>query len=224
MKATCPHCGTYGPVESFLTDDDAKRAVVAVGKLPGELPRLVWAYLGLHRKPGAGRALTWERVGRIVAELARLVAETEIQWKGQRVVQNRPEFWAQGITAMLDRDAQGKLERPLDGHNYLRAVAYEIAEKAWHQGNVAREDAARHRPAPVRQSPPVIASDQRERGNPGKAWVATGRSVTTQSLASRNDGEEAAARTTETTTHEYQPVPMSEALKGWRERINGDPQ
>lgn len=162
MKATCPHCGTYGPVESFLTDDDAKRAVVAVGKLPGELPRLVWAYLGLHRKPGAGRALTWERVGRIVAELARLVAEAEIQWKGKRVVPNRPEFWAQGVQAMLDRDAQGKLERPLDGHNYLRAVVYEIAEKAWHQGNVAREKEARHR------TPPVGAhiTSPRHRANP----------------------------------------------------------
>lgn len=218
MKATCPHCGTYGPVESFLTDDDAKRAVVAVGKLPGELPRLVWAYLGLHRKPGAGRALTWERVGRIVAELAGLVAEAEIQWKGQRVVPNRPEFWAQGITAMLDRDAQGKLERPLDGHNYLRAVAYEIAEKAWHQGNVAREKEAQHRPASVRHCEGL------PRSNPGKAWVATGRGVPTQSLASRNDGEEPTARTTEATTHEYQPVPMSEALRGWRERLNGDQQ
>lgn len=26
MKATCPHCGTYGPLEIFLTADDAKKA------------------------------------------------------------------------------------------------------------------------------------------------------------------------------------------------------
>jgi hypothetical protein len=196
MKATCPHCGTYGPVESFLTDDDAKRAVVAVGKLPGELPRLVWAYLGLHRKPGAGRALTWERVGRIVAELAGLVAEAEIQWKGQRVVPNRPEFWAQGITAMLDRDAQGKLERPLDGHNYLRAVAYEIAEKAWHQGNVAREEEAKRRPAPP----------QSQSSSPPTRTIAStpGRGASTQTP--------------------FTPVPMSEALRGWRARLNGDQQ
>lgn len=204
MKATCPHCGTYGPVESFLTDDDAKRAVVAVGKLPGELPRLVWAYLGLHRKPGAGRALTWERVGRIVAELAGLVAEAEIQWKGQRVVPNRPEFWAQGIQAMLDRDAQGKLERPLDGHNYLRAVAYEIAEKAWHQGNVAREDAARHRP--------VGASG----GRPDQPPAVNTAQATVNGCPPAN-GRPPVAPT-------YQPVPASEALKGWRERINGDAQ
>jgi hypothetical protein len=146
MKATCPHCGTYGPLESFLVDSDAKAAVTTVGKLPGDLPRLCWSYLGLFRKPGSTRVLTWERVGRIVAELADLVAEKEMTWKGQRVVPGRPEFWAQGIQAMLDSDAQGKLERPLDGHNYLRAVVYGVAEKAWHQGNVRREEEAKRRP------------------------------------------------------------------------------
>lgn len=145
MKATCPHCGTYGPLESFLVDSDAKAAVTAVGKLPGDLPRLTWSYLGLFRKPASSRVLTWERVGRIVAELADLVVEKDMSWKGQRVVPSRPEYWVQGIQAMLDRDAQGKLERPLDGHNYLRAVVYEIAEKAWHQGNVRREEEARRR-------------------------------------------------------------------------------
>jgi hypothetical protein len=151
MKATCPHCGTYGPLEIFLTADDAKSVQLAVAALPGELPRLTWSYLGLFRKPGSSRVLTWERAGRIVAELDALVTEPETQWKGGRVVQNRPEFWTQAIKLVLDRDAQGKLERPLDGHNYLRAVAYELAEKAWHQGNVRRETDARQR---TQEAPP----------------------------------------------------------------------
>lgn len=146
MKATCPHCGTYGPLETFLTADDAKSVQLAVASLPGELPRLTWSYLGLWRKPGSSRVLTWERAGRIVAELAELVAEPEIQWKGGRLVPSRPEFWAQAIKLILDRDAQGKLDRPLEAHNYLRAVVYELAEKAWHQGNVRREEEARRRP------------------------------------------------------------------------------
>jgi len=61
-------------------------------------------------------------------------------------VPSRPEFWAQAIKLILDRDAQGKLDRPLEAHNYLRAVVYEIAEKAWHQGNVRREAEAGRRP------------------------------------------------------------------------------
>ncbi|NCC91713.1 MAG: hypothetical protein EOM10_00290 [Opitutae bacterium] len=218
MKATCPHCGCHASLEAFLQDADAKRAVVAAGALPGELPRLVWSYLGLFRRPDAGRAMAWRRAATLLGDLAALANEPEAQWKGQRVVPNAPRFWAEAIQLLLDRDAAGKLDRPLENHNYLRAVAYEIAEKAWHQGNVVREKEAQHRPASVRHC------EGRPRSNPGKAGFATGRSVPTQSLASRNDGEEAAARTTETTTHEYQPVPMSEALKGWRERLNGDPQ
>ncbi|NLW80738.1 MAG: hypothetical protein GXY42_03580 [Desulfovibrionales bacterium] len=182
MKGTCPTCGSYGPLESFLVDDDAKRAVVAVGKLPGDLPRICWAYLGLFRKPESPRVLTWERVGRIVAELAELVAEKDMSWKGQRVVPSRPEFWAKGIQTMLDRDVHGKLERPIDGHNYLRAVVYEIAEKAWHQGNVRREEESRRR-GPVQE---MQGSAERP------------------SLAD-----------------EFQPVPMREAIKNWRERLNG---
>jgi hypothetical protein len=146
MKATCPHCGTYGPLEIFLTDSDAKSVQLAVAALPGEMPRLVWSYLGLWRKPDATKVMTWARAGRIVAELAALVAEPEIQWKGGRLVPSRPEFWAQAIKLILDREAQGKLDRPLEAHNYLRAVVYELAEKAWHQGNVRREEEARRRP------------------------------------------------------------------------------
>ena len=158
MKASCPHCGAYGPVEMFLSDADAKRVCVDVCSLPGELPRLVWSYLGLWRKPGTARALSWERIGRIVTELRGLIDEPETQWKGGRVVPNRPDYWVQAIRIVLDRDACGKLERPLDGHNYLRAVAYEVAEKAWHAGNVRRESEAQYRPAQT--SPQRNKSDE----------------------------------------------------------------
>lgn len=210
MKATCPHCGTYGPVELFMTDDDAKRAVVAVGKLPGDLPRLTWSYLGLFRKPASSRVLTWERVGRIVAELAGLVAEPETAWKGQRVVPNRADYWAQGMQAVLDRDAQGKLERPLDGHNYLRAVVYEIAEKAWHQGNVRREKEAQTRQTPPRHCEGRFAPWQSRKG------------MDCHGEAPRNDGEKAGSA--RTTGDDYQPLSSAEALnvvKRMREKLNG---
>lgn len=58
MKGTCPHCGTYAPLEAFLADADAKAAVLVVSNLPGDLPRLTWTYLGLFRKPGSSRVLT----------------------------------------------------------------------------------------------------------------------------------------------------------------------
>jgi hypothetical protein len=160
MKATCPHCGTYGPVELFLADADAKAAVTLVDALPGELPRLVWSYLGLFRKPDSPRVMTWSRVLRIVRELDGLIREPRTQWKGGRVVDNHPGYWAEGIKVVMERDVSGKLQRPLDGHNYLRAIAYEMAEKGFEQIHRKKEDELRYKPTDGRQ---VISTEEQAR-------------------------------------------------------------
>lgn len=160
MKATCPHCGTYGPVELFLADNDAKAAVTLVDALPGELPRLVWSYLGLFRKPDSPRVMTWSRVLRIVRELDGYIREPNTQWKGGRVVVNRAGYWADGIKVVMERDASGKLKRPLDGHNYLRAIAYELAEKGFEQVHRKKEDAARFAPTDGRK---ICSEDEKQR-------------------------------------------------------------
>lgn len=143
MRAICPLCGAYGPLEIFLVEDEARQAALAVHGLPGTLPRLIWAYLGLWRKPGASKVMTWRRVGKVLRELTDLAMADEVQWKGGRVVPNSAEFWVQGITLMLDKDAAGKLERPIENNNYLRAVAYELAQKAWEKEVRNKEEAIR---------------------------------------------------------------------------------
>jgi hypothetical protein len=160
MKATCPHCGTYGPIELFLADADAKAACKMVDALPGELPRLIWSYLGLFRKPGSPRAMTWSRALRIIRQLDGYIRDPRTQWKGGRVVDNRPEYWAEGIKAVMERDAHGKLKRPLDGHNYLRAIAYEIAERNFETAHRKKEEALRYAPTDGRR---VVSADERAR-------------------------------------------------------------
>ncbi|MFA7174858.1 MAG: hypothetical protein WC340_15895 [Kiritimatiellia bacterium] len=160
MKATCPHCGTYGPVEIFLADADAKSATTLVDALPGELPRLVWSYLGLFRKPGSPRVMTWSRVLRIVTELDGYIREPRTQWKGGRVVDNRPEFWADAIKTVMERDASGKFKRPLDGHNYLHAIAYELAELGFEGQVKKKEEALRYAPTDGRT---VCSEDEKRR-------------------------------------------------------------
>jgi hypothetical protein len=160
MKATCPHCGFYGPVEAFLTEGDAKAALAMISGLPGNLPRLTWSYLGLFRKPGANRAMTWSRVLRTVSALADLVRDRDVQWKGSRVVANRPEYWEQGIEAMVERDAQGRLKRPLENHNYLRAIVAELAEKGFEQGHKQKERELRYKPTDGRR---VVSAEEQAR-------------------------------------------------------------
>jgi hypothetical protein len=152
VRAVCPVCGTYGPLQTFLTDEAARRAVAAACALPHPLPGLVWPYLALFRRPGSGRVISWERAERLVAELAELVAQRELGWKGGRVVPHTPAHFAGAIQTLLDRDAQGRLERPLTSHNLLRAIAWEAAERDWYREHEARHQAAAHR-AP--EAPPT---------------------------------------------------------------------
>lgn len=181
MKATCPHCGFHASIEAYLQDVDAKAAVVAAAALPGELHRLVWSYLGLYRKPDAKQVMTWQRAERLIKELASLVNDPQIQWDGGRVVANGPDYWAQAIQRVLDMP---NLRRPLEGPNLIRKIAYELAEKQWHQGNVTREKEARFRPQEPGQGP-----------------------VQTRRPASTGQGQE------------YTPVPLSDGIRGWRERL-----
>jgi hypothetical protein len=145
MKATCPMCGNYGPVENFLAQEDYKKALAVITGMKGDLPRLAVRYLGLFRKPGSDRALTGPRVLKVVSELKELAESKEIQWKGGRVYENRAAYWAEALQVVLDRADAGKLDRPLDGHGYLRSVAYGLAEKAFEVSFRRKEEQAGQR-------------------------------------------------------------------------------
>jgi hypothetical protein len=160
MKATCPICGNYGPLETFLAQEDYKKALAVITALPGDLPRLSVRYLALFRKPGSDRALTGPRVLKLVSELRDLVNAQEIQWKGNRVHQNSPAHWVKAIEVILDRDSQGRIERPLDGHNYLRAIAHEQADKYFESSHRKKEQDVSYRPDMGRTDPDNEQQDQ----------------------------------------------------------------
>lgn len=153
MKAVCPVCGNYGALENFLSQEDYKKALAVITGLPGNLPRLAVRYLALFRKPDSDRALTGPRVLKIVSGLRDLATARDIQWKGGRVHANRPEYWEQAISTMLERADAGKLLRPLDGHNYLRAIAYELADKEFEAGHREKEVQAATRTATAEPEP-----------------------------------------------------------------------
>jgi hypothetical protein len=192
MNGTCPHCGFRASIEAYLQGDDAKAAVVAAAALPVDLHRLVWSYLGLYRKPDAKQVMTWQRAERLIKELAALVNDPQIQWDNGRVVPNGPGYWVQAVQRVLDMP---NLRRPLENPNLVRKIAYELAEKAWHQGNVTREKEAKHRPDNHSEPGQTHGSGQTRRSTLAGTRAPTG------------------------TGQEYTPVPISEGIKGWRERL-----
>lgn len=128
MRLICPACGCYGPLDTFCSDEDAKQAGVILDALPADLGRRVRTYLGYFRNPKAARVMAPSRFRRLAEELRDLVSSQDIQWDGRRILPNRPEYWARSLDDLAAREAAGKIRRPLENHNYLRAMAYGLAD------------------------------------------------------------------------------------------------
>jgi hypothetical protein len=128
MHATCPQCGTQGHVSTFFAEDDGKRlAAVLAGMVP-ELGRATIAYLGLFKPPKT--ALRMARAAKLAQELEALANAGSVCRDERGGVRRpcTPATWAAGIEQMLQQRAS--LTLPLDGHNYLRAVVFALADKA----------------------------------------------------------------------------------------------
>lgn len=138
MRLVCPSCGAVASAEAWGTDDAARKTLAILVELPLGLGPRALRYLGLFRRPDSPRGLAWSRSLTVATELRELVLAQDIQWDRRRILPNRPGYWATALDATLARDASGELRRPLDSHNYLRAVAYGEADKG-------AEDAARKR-------------------------------------------------------------------------------
>lgn len=128
MRVTCPCCDAEFPIESAFADDDGKRLAAALVALDAELARATLRYLRLF-KP-AKSALRSARAARLVQELADLVSPGTV-CRDERGGVRRPAppaLWTAGIEQMLANRAA--LTVPLDGHNYLRAVVFGLADRA----------------------------------------------------------------------------------------------
>ena len=126
MKTVCPSCGAIHSLEGLLTDAEARQAVAIITAMPGGVGRLVLAYLALFRG-NSGRVLPWRRVKTLVADLDTLVKQPYIQ-KGQSVARsNDPRFWWQAIELVVG-NPPAKL--PFKNHNYLLAIAWDLADTA----------------------------------------------------------------------------------------------
>lgn len=128
MRATCPDCGTQGHVAAFFVEDEGKRLAATMAGMVPELGRAVIGYLGLF-KP-AKTALRMARAAKLAQEIDALANAGSV-CRDERSGVHRPctpATWAAGIEQMLAQRAA--LSLPLDGHNYLRAVVYSLADKA----------------------------------------------------------------------------------------------
>lgn len=166
MQATCPHCAFQAEVEAFFADDEGKRLAAVLAEVPPECGRAVLAYLRLFKPAKTG--LRSARAVRL-APVAALIAAGSVCRDERSGVRRpaSPAMWATGIEQMLAQ--RDRLTLPLEGHGYLRAVVYGIADSADAAAERQRESDARvgkHLTAPSGKPAPAESPLQRR-----LAWI-----------------------------------------------------
>jgi hypothetical protein len=166
MKLVCPCCGATLSIEALLQDGDARAAVQAALSLPGQLGGLILRYIALFRSES--RALSWNRVAKLLTELNDQVSAREVSRGG--IVYTAPlELWQAAIEEMLTK--RDKLQLPLKTHGYLFEVIAGMAGKAAGTAERKREDKLRQPREGAGNGPERISEKAlRVRGERPQEW------------------------------------------------------
>ena len=144
MKLTCPACGAVASADSWMNDELCRETLVMVAGLPAPLNKTVLGYLSLFRPHKTG--LTWKKALRLAAEIRDLVSRGYVESKG-KVDRTCPvRIWEQAMEQMVERRIT--LTLPMPNHNYLKKVAWDLAD----QEDARAEKSRNAGPAPRRQS------------------------------------------------------------------------
>lgn len=134
MKLVCPSCGLTASAEAWINDAAARDLLLAVASLPHPLPKATVPYLRLFRPEK--QALSWGKAGKIVAELAKLTALGHAQVQGKVARPCPPRIWAAAMEQMVER--RDAIRRPLPNHNYLKQVAWQLADEEDARGEASQ--------------------------------------------------------------------------------------
>ena len=76
MKTRCPACGATASIELLITHDDARRLMVELAGIGGEMVKAALRYLTLFRPER--KDLSWARAAKLLAELVPMIQAGEI--------------------------------------------------------------------------------------------------------------------------------------------------
>jgi len=158
MKGICQTCGATAPIEWFLTTTKDRQCMQVLSELPQAVSHQCLHYLVLF-KPRSGRAMTAAKAQRVLTELKTIVETGFVKVKGRVGRPCPPAIWALAMEQMVERRDQ--LDLPLENHNYLRKVAWGLADKADYQKEKKRIKAEQSGgiTRPQEESDPQLAKD-----------------------------------------------------------------
>ena len=126
MKLVCPHCGAAAGVDAWEADASIRQCLRLVAEMPREMSARAIAYLALFR-PAGGRGLSWTRALRLLTELDALGKMVDLSWKRRPARPVSPRIWGAALERLI---SQPPRDLPLEGHGYLSAIAYGLADEA----------------------------------------------------------------------------------------------
>lgn len=155
MILTCPSCGASASADVWFANADARKAFAVYSDIPAQVQAVAFQYAAMFRPKS--RAMSWRQALRRLTEIRDMTGSGFVQWKGRPARPCMPGIWAQAVAEMTDsRD----IELPLNNHNYLRAIAYDLAEKADRQAETQRNASERTHTYVRPQEPEDAASPE----------------------------------------------------------------
>ncbi len=140
LDGECPACGLKGPLAIFRVTIEGKKAIAVVNALPGPVGAVAIYYLDLFR-PSSRNAVSLNKAVRLLEELRDMVKGGHIQIGREVARPCPPGIWAAAMQTVLDQRPGLKL--PFINHNYLKKVAYDLADKEDYRREQARNEAER---------------------------------------------------------------------------------
>jgi len=125
MRLVCPSCGAIHSAEAFVNDEQARRFLDLLVGMDASIQRALLHYIAFFR-PESGKGLRWTRAVNLLEELKKLIEAEYIEWDKKKPIKNNVRYWALALDKMIDSPPK---RLPLKNHNYLRVIAYEIAEE-----------------------------------------------------------------------------------------------
>lgn len=125
MKLPCPACGAVCSLEAWFNDQAFRAMVVAAAEAAEIAGARVVRYVGLFRPKT--RSLSPDKAAKLFSEIRDLAKTRELNWDRKGLRRISPAIWGEAIDRMLANPPSGL---PLANHNYLRAIAWAMADEA----------------------------------------------------------------------------------------------
>jgi len=150
MRLTCPACGATQSLDVAIAHHAAREALMVAFACPAPLGPLLTRYLGLFRSPG--RALSFDRVERLLGELLPMLQAGRVERHG-RAWAAPQDVWRAALEQMIN--GADKLTLPLKSHGYLLEIIAGMANRG-EAAIEARRESARAGSTPI--AAPVVTT------------------------------------------------------------------